>query len=78
MRDISVDVSVQYRMVNFGCMTQREEGNTNSPSFAVLPLRSITQSSKNRSMMGSKLDNGVDLNRLLEKISETLANAAAG
>jgi len=29
-------------------------------------------------MMGSKLDNGVDLNRLLEKISETLANAAAG
>lgn len=51
---------------------------THNPSLAVLPLRSMTHSSKKRSMMGSRLLKGVVLNLLLLKISETLLSAAAG
>jgi hypothetical protein len=38
----------------------------------------MMHSSKNLSMIGSKLLNGVVLNLLLLKISETLLSAAAG
>lgn len=59
-------------------LPERHDTATHSPSLAVLPFLSITHSSKKRIMMGSSVDKGVDLNLLLEKISETLARAAAG